>query len=193
MAPAVAERAFEPFFTTRPVGEGTGLGLASVQRAMTSVGGTVRLDSTVGEGTSVHLYFATSDDQPAASHTAAEPSRKGTGRVVLIVEDQPGVRELAARVLEDAGYTVVRGSDADNALALLERHEGPLDLVLSDVAMPGLTGVELAAVIRSGHPDTPVAFMSGHAPDLEDAGESVLAKPFTREALLTFIDQALSR
>ena len=160
---------------------------------MTSVGGTVRLDSTVGEGTSVHLYFATSDDQPAASHTAAEPSRKGTGRVVLIVEDQPGVRELAARILEDAGYTVVRGSDADNALALLERHEGPLDLVLSDVAMPGLTGVELAAVIRSGHPGTPVAFMSGHAPDLVDAGESLLAKPFTREALLTFVDQALSR
>ncbi|MDX6723055.1 MAG: two-component system, cell cycle sensor histidine kinase and response regulator CckA, partial [Solirubrobacteraceae bacterium] len=196
MPPEVRERAFEPFFTTKQAGDGTGLGLATVHGVVTDAGGTVQIDSDVGGGTVVTIFVPAAvegsvvADEPA---TAAERAQ-GSARV-LVVEDQDPVRRQAFRILDAHGYSVRDAPSADAALAEWE----PVDVLVTDVVMPGMSGQQLAEQARERTPGIRVVFMSGHTDDVlvrEGARQRDLAfvqKPFTRDSLLHAVEEALTQ
>jgi CheY-like chemotaxis protein len=202
MPPAVVERAFEPFFTTKPPGSGTGLGLATIYGIVTSAGGVVRLYSEPGIGTAVKVYLPATVAELTAGATERDreperPRRAGNERI-LVVEDEPSVRELARRLLADAGYDVLTAEDGADALKTFMQCDGRFDLVLTDLIMPGLSGRELAQELRRDAPGVNVIYMSGYTAGLlgEQAfiaeGEELLEKPFTRSQLLHAVEDALT-
>jgi PAS domain S-box-containing protein len=184
-----AERVFEPFFTTKRPGEGTGLGLAVCYGIVRNAGGTIHITSAPGQGTTFRLYL------PAATAGRLTPidgtravTIGGEGEVVLLAEDEPAIRTLMTRMLRASGYRVLTAEDGEEALGLAEGHAGPIALLITDVVMPRLGGIETARRLRQLRPGLPVLFMSGYTAtaavqegDLEDAG--FLAKPFTPEEL----------
>jgi signal transduction histidine kinase/CheY-like chemotaxis protein len=177
---------FEPFFTTKPEGKGTGLGLSTVFGIVRSNEGLITVDSTPGQGTTFTVILPASDELPEAPASAAEPrrSKRGSG-IVLVVEDDEGVRALVQGVLEAGGYTVRSTGDPHAALELAR---DPFDLLLTDMRMPGLTGAELAARL----PGRRVLFMSGYTgEDVADAA-NFLAKPFTPTELLERVGALLA-
>jgi PAS domain S-box-containing protein len=196
MTPEVQARAFDPFFTTKPPGQGTGLGLSTVYGIVTQSGGTVWIDSVVGRGTTVwiHLPKVTATPEPAPQRVVP---RQLTRRAnVLLVEDEPLVRDLVLRTLIRAGHRVVVAADGEQALAMATDHPG-LDAIITDVVMPHIGGPELVRRLTATHAATPVLFMSGYASD----GERLLAigsrrtrllhKPFTATQLLEALEQLL--
>jgi two-component system, cell cycle sensor histidine kinase and response regulator CckA len=198
MTPEVAERAFEPFFTTKPSGEGTGLGLATVYGIVTQAGGYVTLESSPGLGTTVTVLLPAGADLPSPSPApAAELPRGASGETLLVVEDEDALRDVAGRILSAAGYHVLTADGGLQALELAAIHDGTIDLLLSDVVMPGMLGKELAERLRDTRPGTRVLFMSGYAqPVLAsqgtlDPGVALLEKPFTAADLLTAVRRRL--
>ena len=197
MAAEVVERAFDPFFTTKAPGEGTGLGLSIVHGVVTGAGGAIALDSKPGDGTTVRLYLPVAEQPPAADSSPgpdAAPAT-GTGQVVLVVEDEAMVRALAARTLTNAGYRTLEAADPDEALELLARPEVDVQVVLSDVIMPRMTGSQFAERLARSHPGLPVVFMSGYTGgdiDLGDPSLTLLEKPFTRDDLLAAVAARLN-
>jgi PAS domain S-box-containing protein len=198
MAPEVAERAFEPFFTTKGSGAGTGLGLATVYGIVTQAGGEVSIASSAGVGTTVTVLLpasATSSDFSDKSDIL--PPAPGRGETLLVVEDEAALREVAGRILSGAGYHVITAECGPEALELAARHEGAIDLLLSDVVMPGMLGKELADRLVGVRPDTRVLYMSGYAqPVLHtqgtlDPGVALLEKPFTAHDLLAAVRKRL--
>jgi PAS domain S-box-containing protein len=202
MAPEVAARAFEPFFTTKPAGSGTGLGLATVYGIVTGSGGVVRLYSEPGLGTAVKVYLpATSAEVTTLGVSASEPElrvRHGN-ETVLVVEDEPAVRELARRLLVEAGYEVIVAPNGHDALEAWDECKGDVDLVITDLIMPGMSGRELAHRLRARRPTVNVLYMSGYTAGLLgeqaflDEGEELVEKPFTRALLLRKVDAVLDR
>jgi PAS domain S-box-containing protein len=197
MAPEVVRRAVEPFFTTRPRGQGTGLGLATAYGIVRQAGGELDIDSTVGRGTTVHIYLpATEEPVSAAGRPPAGPGP--TGRTILVVEDEDGVREVAIRILDTAGYTVLAAANGEEALAIAGGFQAPIDAVLTDVVMPRMNGAELADALRATRPETPILYMSGYAAPLMtqqgllEPGVTVLGKPFTRSQLLDALSTTLA-
>ncbi|MEA2457837.1 MAG: hypothetical protein QOC95_809 [Thermoleophilaceae bacterium] len=180
MPELVRRRAFEPFFTTKPKGAGTGLGLATTYGIVKQMGGFVEIDSEVGHGTVMKVYL------PVAGHVAEEPAATAVGgdERILLVEDEEGVRRITARILTESGYTVLSAAHPREALAILG--EGPVDLVLTDVVMPGMSGGMLVARMREDTPRLRAVFMSGYTdrPDALPRDAEFIAKPFTRQALL---------
>ena len=198
MSPEVLKHAMEPLFTTKEPGKGTGLGLATVHTTVRQSGGFVAIDSTVGEGTSVHLYFPKAEPGQIVSRSA--PSTKeaplGDGELILIVEDNDKVREAIVRRLESLGYAVVEAKTGHEAITLLEAGE-PVSLVFSDIVMPGgMTGYDVAEWVRSMKPDLKVLLTSGYS-DIQFAMSEavreikVLEKPYTREQLACALREAL--
>jgi two-component system, cell cycle sensor histidine kinase and response regulator CckA len=187
MDPDTKARAFEPFFTTKPQGEGSGLGLAGVYGVVTQSGGFVRLDTAVGAGSTFRLYFPSAD--------AAVETRQ---RTVLVAEDEEIVRDLVQLTLERAGYRVLAAADADEALRLRSSSDGPVDLLLTDMVMPGMNGAELAQRVLADSPGTPVVFMSGYTseavPVASDGGNvgELLEKPFPMATLVERVQAALA-
>jgi PAS domain S-box-containing protein len=190
MDEATRARVFEPFFTTKDPGKGTGLGLSTVYGIIKQSGGTISLYSEPGKGTTVKAYFPRVDAtagslQPAAQRTV---SPRGS-ETVLLVEDEAALRAVARRTLERQGYRVLEASDAHAALAIAAAHPHDIDLVLTDVVMPGLSGRELAERLAASHPRVPVLFMSGYTDDsivqhgVLEAGIHYLQKPFTPRSL----------
>lgn len=181
MSTATLERCFEPLFSTRG---GEGLGLSLVFGATAQMGGYVTCDSRLGEGTTVALYLPTLADAPARALDVAAFSRS-----VLVVDDEEVVRRIAARTLRREGYRVSEAADADEALALVSRDPSVADLLVTDVMMPGLSGVELASCIVAARPDVRILFSSGaSAMAVGEAarlprGAAFLPKPFTPKAL----------
>jgi nitrogen-specific signal transduction histidine kinase len=186
-------RLFEPFFTTKPVGEGTGLGLAAVYGIMEQNRGFVAVESTPALGTTFSLYFplvpdatppASQHGQPAVATTLVRP-----GAMILVVDDEPAVLKITGRILEADGFLVQLAPDGKAALASVAR-EGPPDLVLTDLVMPGMGGAELARRLAADWPDLPVLFVSGYATDDVrrewgvDSRRFLLQKPFTAEELI---------
>jgi two-component system, cell cycle sensor histidine kinase and response regulator CckA len=202
MGPAIQARAFEPFFTTKPVGEGTGLGLAAVYGIMTQNQGYIALSSEPGRGTTFTLYLPVFAGRGPVDRRRAAPPPLGnappTGSTVLVVDDEPHVLSVAARSLERAGFHVLRASDGRSALELVDGH-GPPDLVLTDLMMPGMGGVELARRLKEVWPALPVLYMSGYsAEDLRREGvtgveRELLHKPFTPDSLVARVTATLSQ
>jgi two-component system, cell cycle sensor histidine kinase and response regulator CckA len=196
MPPEVRERAFEPFFTTKEEGEGTGLGLASVHGAVTNAGGTVDIASEVGGGTVVSIFLPAATGDVVAIEEPTERRERARGAAsVLVVEDQDPVRRQACRILEDSSYSVRQAASADEAL---ERWE-PVDVLVTDVVMPGMSGQQLAEHARERAPDLRVVFMSGHTDDVlvhdgvRDGDIAFVQKPFTRDSLLRAVEEALAQ
>jgi two-component system cell cycle sensor histidine kinase/response regulator CckA len=191
MAREVAAHAFEPFFTTKSVsGHGVGLGLATVYGIVTKARGQIDLDSTPGEGTTVTITLPAvrraSDDDPSPS------SPRGRGESVLVVEDADAVRVLTGRILYAGGYQVI---SVESGAVALERLDGA-DVLVTDVVMPGMSGVELAVRARERRPDLPVVFVSGYTGDAtlatsDDPATAFLAKPFDGDELLKAVRATL--
>jgi PAS domain S-box-containing protein len=195
MDAATRERIFDPFFTTKEVGRGTGLGLSTVYGIVQQAGGTILVDSQPGAGARFRLYFPAVEPagDPAETPAAREPGR-GSG-TVLLVEDEPQLRAPLARILRERGYTVLDAGDGEEALALAAAHPGPIHLLLSDVVMPRMGGVELAAALARVRPDVRTLLMSGYAFEALGAahpeGAEMLAKPVHPDELVRRVRAAL--
>jgi two-component system, cell cycle sensor histidine kinase and response regulator CckA len=196
MSQEVQAHVFEPFFTTKEPGRGTGLGLATVYGIVRQHSGSIEIASAVGEGTTVtvRLPMAPSGGQQVVDDEERVEGDHG-GRV-LVVEDERQVSEVASRFLRHAGYDVTTASDGKTALALLAS-SGPFDLVLTDSAMPGMRGEDLATEIAHVQPGLPVILMSGYAdPTRQPASSAVEAfiqKPFTMSAMLAEVRRVIAR
>jgi signal transduction histidine kinase len=191
MDEATLRRATEPFFTTKGIGRGTGLGLSSVHGLAVQSGGALRITSRPGVGTTVELWLplaakvAESGGVPSMRAKAAATARAPQPRCrVLLVDDDPLIRESTAAMLEDLGHEAIEASSAEEALGSLRSGQS-VDLVVTDHAMPGATGLELARQIRMGWPDLPVLLATGYAdlPEGEAVDVPLLAKPYTQEEL----------
>jgi PAS domain S-box-containing protein len=198
MAPEVKGHLFEPFFTTKPTTLNTGLGLATVYGIVVQSGGYIWVDSAPEQGASFKICFprVLVDEAGAeVAHRAPAP-RRGTERV-LLVEDEDAVRILAARVLMEQGYAVLEARNGLEALAMLERPDHGIDLVLTDVVMPDMGGVELADRVAAVHPDVRIVYMSGYSegdklhPAVRESSHPFLQKPFSPESLAIRIREAL--
>jgi two-component system, cell cycle sensor histidine kinase and response regulator CckA len=198
MPPEVTARAFEPFFTTKPIGQGTGLGLSMVYGIVKQSGGFAEVISKEGEGTVVAVYLPAVSDELTALPMPSSRSR-GTGEQILVVEDDPQVRAVARRALQEAGYAVYEAITGLAASNFMASHPREIDLVVSDVVMPGVTGRELADQLRVTDPDTPILFMSGYpGAEIERRGLKVeratfIQKPFTPDALVAAVNDTLAR
>ncbi len=199
MPPEVVERAFEPFFTTKPAGKGTGLGLSQIFGFVRQSHGDVRVESTVGVGTTISLYLprhhGAARRQPALE--AAPPPRRGGGSLsILLVEDDPRVQASTRAGLAELGHHVRACSSGTEALAILAE-ASEFDLLLTDVMMPGMTGPELVAMIAQDYPRIATLFVTGYvgeAGQTDDfTGHEVLRKPFTISALGNALAKAMNR
>ncbi len=196
MDPEVRARVFEPFFSTKDPGRGTGLGLATVHGIVEQVGGRIGLDSAPGKGTTFDIVLPRVQGPDGPAEAPVGRAARGT-ETVLLVEDQPDVRSVAVRVLRARGYRVIEAGSADEALAVAESEAASgIDLLVTDVVMPGTSGTELAARIGRRLPRLPVLFVSGYVGEGSDAGASLatrsfLAKPFTPDGLAAAVRETL--
>jgi PAS domain S-box-containing protein len=195
--PEMQARLFEPFFTTKEPGKGTGLGLATVHSIVTSSGGGVSVESEPGHGSSFKVYFPRADALEMPADVPPPIPRVGAGvQTILVVDDAEGLRELVKRLLDRLGYTVLLAANADQALELVERHPS-IDLLLTDVVMPGASGPDLTRRLAQQRPGLKVIYMSGYTEEaiirhgIPSPGITFLHKPFTSETLGRKIHEAL--
>jgi len=205
MDAATLQRAFEPYFTTKPVGKGSGFGLAGVYGLMQLVGGDVTLDSVLGRGTTVRVRLPiqhdamAADEAPATTAQSTSPAPASDSVCVLLVDDDTAVRRALAAMLKRNGIQVREAASAAEVIELDQNGALACDVLLSDVRMPGMDGVELALVMRSRQPQLPILLMSGFVEDaqqlarLEDTDIPLLAKPIRADALLSTINGLLQR
>jgi two-component system cell cycle sensor histidine kinase/response regulator CckA len=199
MTPQVQARVFEPFFTTKEAGKGTGLGMATVYGIVTRSGGSIGVYSELGKGTAFRVYFPRMEATEMAAAAAAPLPRTQVGtQTVLIVDDEEGLRELARRLLERHGYTVLVAANAIEATRLVEAHPS-IDVLLTDVVMPGASGPELTRRLIEQRPALRVIYMSGYTEEaivhhgVVKPGVAFLNKPFTFESLGQAIRDVLAR
>jgi CheY-like chemotaxis protein len=190
-------RAFEPFFTTKAVGKGTGLGLATVHGIVTQNGGVVSVHSEAGQGTTFRIYLPRLREAAVAAEAREETPAARTGGRVLLVEDDEAVRRTLAAMLDALGFSVVVATGWREALSLAGRADASVDVLLTDVVMPELSGKELCERLRAARPGLPVLYMSGYTDDvivhhgiLED-GVHFIQKPFTMDDLARAIRTAM--
>jgi two-component system, cell cycle sensor histidine kinase and response regulator CckA len=197
MDESVQARIFEPFFTTKEQGKGTGLGLSTVYGIVTQSGGDIRVQSATGRGTTFRVYLPQVEEALPRAQSAGDQSvrQHGSG-TVLLVEDEQAVRSLAERILARYGYTVLSAPHGDKALEIFHEHELPIDLLLTDVVMPGMSGPDLAARLTALQPELRVIFMSGYAGDalgmhgISETQHTFLEKPFAPDRLIREIRRA---
>jgi two-component system cell cycle sensor histidine kinase/response regulator CckA len=198
MDPETQAHIFEPFFTTKEQGKGTGLGLATVYGVVKQSGGFIWVYSELGKGTSFKIYLPRVD-QPAEGTGSSQVSTvepRGT-ETVLLVEDEQDVREVAREFLESGGYTVIEASNGAEALRLAAEHKGRIDLLVTDMVMPGMTGQELAGRLQKACSGLGVIYMSGYSEDAaaeaaqSDASTRLLTKPFSKNMILRTVREVL--
>ncbi len=197
IAPEHLAAIFEPFFTTKEVGKGTGLGLSQAFGFAKQSGGDIAVASTLGQGAKFTIYLpqASAPKETEAAKAGSEPAATGRGYRVLVVEDNDDVRMFSTELLEDLGYKVRRVADASAALAILSNDEFAVDLVFSDVIMPGMNGVELASIIRERYPGLPVVLTSGYSNVLAESahrGFELIQKPYSVESLSRIVRKAIA-
>jgi two-component system, cell cycle sensor histidine kinase and response regulator CckA len=198
MNPQTQRHLFEPFFTTKPEGQGTGLGLFTAYGTVKQSGGFIEVSSQLGKGTQFELYFPASEEKIASVVTPQEPSESDVGSgVILLVEDEPAVRALVNEILTASGYRVMVASNGKEALSIVKQNKVTLDLILTDVKMPGMDGVKLARLVAQSNPAIKILFMSAYTEEtaaLENelrSGRQFLQKPFLPETLLRKIKESL--
>jgi nitrogen-specific signal transduction histidine kinase/FixJ family two-component response regulator len=189
---------FEPFFTTKPTGEGTGLGLAAVYGIVQQSGGHIVVSSEPGRGTTVTILLPFAEDTSIPDAPAFEPVRlRGGTETILVVEDESAVRELVARILQRSGYDVIAAGCLKEALSQIQSRHAGIDLLLTDVVMPGDSGPKVAERLRKHFPDLPVLYMSGYTDaalgkyGVLNPGTSLLQKPFSSAQLLANVREML--
>ncbi|MBC8087092.1 MAG: response regulator, partial [Phycisphaerae bacterium] len=194
----VKQRIFEPFYTTKERGKGTGLGLSLVYATVEQSGGVIRVTSAPNKGASFEMYFPSSDEPAIQAVSAAPPApaRNGT-ELILLAEDEDSVRAVAREALERRGYRVLAAADGPSALALARSCTETIDLLLTDVVMPGMNGRELAEALLLERPGTRVLFASGYTDDavllhgVRTDELSFIQKPFTPPALVQRVREVL--
>jgi two-component system, cell cycle sensor histidine kinase and response regulator CckA len=197
MRPDVVERAFEPFFSTKPKGRGTGLGLSTVYGIVTNAEGHIEIDSRIKEGTTVTMHLPIVGAGSTASASAAAELDAPNGATIMVVEDEDAIRTLTHRILTRHGYQVVEAASPADALELWAGLARVPELLLTDVVMPGMSGKDLSDLLRETAPGMPVLFMSGYTDNVMDrygldaAGDSLLHKPFNAQQLLSAVQDVL--
>jgi CheY-like chemotaxis protein len=198
MPEEVRARIFEPFFTTKAAGQGSGLGLATCYGIMRQLGGYILAYSEPERGTTMTVYFPrAAAGKMQARRSTAPPAARGGAETVLVVEDDPAVRAAAVRSLKRRGYSVLEAASAAAALSLSALHEESIDVLLTDLVMPGMGGRELAAELVSERPELRVVFMSGYAEHavfqhgVLEPGLVFVQKPFVPDELARKVRQAL--
>jgi len=201
MAPETMSRLFEPFFSTKEKGKGTGLGLATAYGIVKQSGGHIAVESAAGRGTTFRIWLPEVEDAtPAAPAPAAEGTAAPAGsETILLVEDEDAVRGLLQEVLSESGYKVLSASSGAEALRVSRAHTGPIDLLLTDVVMPGMGGREVATALSAERPGLRVLFASGYTAEaiarhgVLEPGTDLIHKPFTPDALLRRVRERLDR
>jgi CheY-like chemotaxis protein len=200
MDAATQARIFEPFFTTKEPGKGTGLGLSMVHGVVRQHGGAIRVRSVLGGGTTFEIYLPQVEAAIEGARADDPTARETAGReTILLVEDEDEVRALAREVLERQGYTVLEASDGLRALRHLETEADRIDLVLTDVVMPRMSGRELVDRVRAIRAEMRVLYMSGYTEDaivrhgVRDSSAVLLGKPFAPADLLGKVREVLDR
>ena len=195
--PEILNKVFDPFFTTKAVGKGTGLGLSQVYGIAQQSGGTARIESRAGDGTTVEIWLplAPQDAAEAAAARAAEPPRTAGQARILVVEDDPGVRQFIVECLEMSGHRVTQAEHGEAGLAQID--SAMPDLMIVDFLMPGMNGAQLAAEVGLKRPDLPIIIATGYA-DMQEiervvGKNAVLKKPFQMRDLLESVRLALTR
>ena len=198
MSPDLLAKVFDPFFTTKPIGQGTGLGLSMVYGFAQQSGGQVRVHSRPGEGTSVKLYLpATDAASPPDAQRAGTAAVEGRGQTVLLVEDDISVRLLVRDVLEELSYTTIEAGDAKEAVPILSSG-ARIDLMISDVGLPGMSGRQLAEVARTHRPELPILFVTGYAENAAiragflGTNMAMITKPFSLDDLAAKIGEMVA-
>jgi PAS domain S-box-containing protein len=196
-------RIFDPFFTTKEIGKGTGLGLATVYGIVTALGGVIHVRSRPGDGTTftIHLPFCevAALGEPRSGPSAIQPPTVLSSRMVLLVEDERLVRQVVRRSLEQAGYTVVEAADGEQALVLVAQHGDALDVVVTDMMMPGMSGRAFTEMLRVSHPQLGVVCISGYTESevsggpMLDENHVFLQKPFSNKQLLAAVGSVTKR
>jgi CheY-like chemotaxis protein len=199
MSGEVIEQIFEPFFTTKEQGKGTGLGLATVYGIVRQTGGTIRVTSEVGKGTTFSVYLPCAPDQAPHDDLPEPPPetlQRGSG-TVLVAEDEAGVQDLVREVLRQAGYQVIVASSAEEAIEKAAAHPGPIELLVTDVVLPGLNGRQLADHLLAQAPGLAVLFTSGYADTaivhhgVLEPGTHFIQKPFRIAELTAKVREVL--
>jgi CheY-like chemotaxis protein len=200
MTPEVRERIFEPFFTTKDTGKGTGLGLSTAYGIVKQTKGHIWVYSVQGKGATFKIYLPRVDEP--LEEIRKEVLKKELPRgdeTILIVEDEEEVRKLAGKILERQGYKILETFDGDDALVACERHRSPIHLMLADVVMPGMSGYELAKLLKPLYPEIKVLYMSGYTDDaivrhgVLEKGVNYIQKPFTMEGLARKVREVLDK
>jgi CheY-like chemotaxis protein len=201
MAPDVMERAFDPFYTTKPMGQGTGLGLSMTYGFAKQSGGQVRIYSEVGKGTTMRIFLprhAGEEDAESQPAQLTEAPRAQAGETVLIVDDDEAVRMLVTEVLQELGYGAIEAADGTSGLNVLQSN-ARIDLLITDVGLPGgMNGRQIADAARVRRPGLKVLFITGYAENAVvrdgylEAGMQIMIKPFTMEALATRIQDVIA-
>jgi signal transduction histidine kinase/CheY-like chemotaxis protein len=201
MDPETKRMAFHPFFTTKDVGKGTGLGLATVYGIVEQTGGQVHIESEPGRGSCFHVFLpwvGAAKTEPAAPPAKTAPAAPTEPAIILVAEDEPLVRAVTARVLRRVGYTVIEAADGEQALQMARDHKPPIDMVISDVVMARLGGLELARRLTKERPGLPILLVSGYNREemlsADDAARAIgfLQKPFTPGELLEKVSTLLT-
>jgi CheY-like chemotaxis protein len=198
MGPETLSHLFEPFYTTKPIGKGTGLGLATVYGIVKQSNGYVWAYSEVGHGSTFKVYLPLAQETPETNVAGPLPVY-AAGETVLLVEDEPAVRLMTSRALQEFGYGVIEASGGHQALGILEREGGRVDILITDVILAGMDGPELARRAAELRPELPVLFISGYTDaemvrrGLLETGQPFLQKPFTPEAMSREIARLLRK
>ncbi len=200
MTPEQLERAFDPFYTTKPPGSGSGLGLATVHSIAEQCGGGATIESALAEGTTVSVLLPLCSAEPVSAELPPPASEALEGsETILLAEDEDAIRTLMCNALEQCGYHVLRAADGSAALEIAQSYDSNIDLVITDVVMPRLSGPDFVQQLQEIRPGTKVIFMSGYAQDgtvsgaTVDASAEILEKPFSPDVLLSSVRKLLDR
>ncbi len=198
----VLKQLFEPFFTTKEVGKGTGLGLATVHGIVHQSGGRIEVESAPGAGSTFRVYLPLTESAPEPAAPPTEPELEPVGdakETILLVEDEESLRRLACRTLQSQGYNILEACDGVAALKLCQRHLPSIDIVVTDVVMPNLSGVDLVQRLKLVRPHLKVLYMSGYTDStvvrhgIEETEVNYLQKPFTPDLLRKKVRELLDR